>query len=71
MTTSLLSLSPSGGSATVDLLRLQNVSQTIASTSLPTGTTIYSIGFTVQSVSIDVNGTIYPVTLPPGGATSA
>ena len=68
LTTTSVSLSPSGGSATVDLLKLQNVSQTIASTSVPTGSTVYSVGFTVQSVSISINGTVYPVTLAVGGA---
>lgn len=68
-TTSTVTVTPSGGSATVDLLRLQNISQTIASASLPSGSTIYSISFTATSVSIDVNGTKSPVTLATGGST--
>ncbi len=69
VTTSSVSLTPSGGSATVDLLKLQNVSQTIASASLPTGSAIYSVSFTVKSISININGTVYPVTLATGGTT--
>lgn len=67
VTTSSVSVTPSGGSATVDLLHLQNVSETIASASLPTGSSIYAIGFTVKSIAIDINGTAYPVSLAAGG----
>ena len=54
-------------SGTLDLLRLQNVSQTIAMTSLPNGTVVYSFTLTVSSVSIDVNGTKSAVALATGG----
>jgi hypothetical protein len=64
-----VSITPSGGSATLDLLKLQNVSQTIASASLPNGSLIYSFSFTVTGISIDVNGTKSPVTLATGGST--
>ncbi len=57
------------GSATLDLLRLQNVSQTIALASLPNGTVVYSFAFTVTGISIDVNGTKSPATLATGGST--
>jgi len=67
VTISSVSVTPSGDSATVDLLHLQNVSQTIASANLPTGSTIYTIGFTVESVAININGTIYQVSLAAGG----
>ncbi|MDE1852385.1 MAG: hypothetical protein KGI38_01425 [Thaumarchaeota archaeon] len=61
-------VTPTGGSATLDLLRLQNVSQTIALASLPNGSTIYSFAFMVTSIKIDVNGTVSSVTLA-GGST--
>ena len=57
----------SGG--TLDLLKLQNVSQTIALASLPNGTVIYSFTLTVTGISIDVNGTKSAVTLATGGST--
>jgi len=69
VTTSTVSVNPSGGSATVNLFTLQNVSQTIASAKLPTGSTIYSVSFSVQKVSIDINGTVYPVTMATGTST--
>ncbi|MDA4124089.1 MAG: DUF4382 domain-containing protein [Thaumarchaeota archaeon] len=44
-------------SATLDLLRLQNISQTIGSISLPDGSVIYSVTFHVSGIVIDINGT--------------
>ena len=58
-----------GQSGTVNLLRLQNVSQTLASANLPNGSTIYSVNFTVSSISITINGTTYPVTLATGSTS--
>lgn len=66
VTISSVSITPSGGSATVDLLSLQGVSQTIASVNLPTGSVIYTIGFTVESIAIKINGTVYQVSLAVG-----
>ncbi|MDE1854283.1 MAG: hypothetical protein KGI38_11140 [Thaumarchaeota archaeon] len=68
-TTKTLTLTPSGGSATLDLLRLQNISQTIASASLPAGSVIYSVTFTVTSIKIDVNNTVSVVSLSSGGSS--
>ncbi len=68
-TTKTVGATPSGGSATLDLLELQNISQTIALASLPNGSTIYSFSLTVTGISIDVNGTKSPVTLASGGTT--
>jgi hypothetical protein len=62
-----VTVTPASGTATLNLLRLQNVSQTIATTNLPNGSTIYSVTFTVSSISINVNGTVSPVTLATGG----
>jgi hypothetical protein len=69
VTTTAVTVTPSGGSATVDLLRLENISQTIASTSLPSGSTIYSATFTVSSISITINGTTSAVSLATGGSS--
>lgn len=54
---------------TLDLLKLQNISQTIALASLPNGTVVYSFAFAVTGISIDVNGTKSPVTFATGGST--
>ena len=67
LSTQSVVVTPSGGKATVDLLKLQNISQTIALASLPSGSVLYSVTFTVQSISIDVNNTIFPVSLATGG----
>ncbi len=67
MNTNAVPVTPSGGSATLDLLKLQNISQTIGSVSLPDGSVIYSVTFAVSGISIDVNGTVSPVSLASGG----
>jgi hypothetical protein len=64
-----LTVTPEGGSATLDLLGLQDVSQTIASASVPDGSAIYSVTFTVSSLSIDVDGTVSSVSLATDGNT--
>lgn len=64
-----VSVPASGGSATLDLLKLQNVSQTVASASLPNGSVIYSVTFTVSAMAIDVNGTVSSLALATGGDT--
>jgi hypothetical protein len=69
VTTSNVAIIPQGGSATVDLLKLQNVSQTIASANLPNGSLIYSASFTVSGIAIKINGTTSVVTLATGGNT--
>jgi hypothetical protein len=66
VTTSDVTVTPQGGSATLDLLQLQNVSQTIATASIPINSTVYSISFTVTGISIGVNGTASTVTLATG-----
>src|SRR5438552_3067666 len=68
VTPQTVAVTPQGGSATLELLRLQNVSQTLASANLPNGTTVYSISFTVTGVSIEVNGTVSAVTLATGAS---
>jgi hypothetical protein len=47
---------------TVDLLSLVNMSQTIASASIPSGSSVDKIQFTIASVDANVSGTVYPVT---------
>jgi len=60
---------PSGDSATVDLMKLQNISQTLASADLPNGSEILSVTFVVSSIEIEINGTSSPVTLATEGNT--
>lgn len=54
-----LSLNASG---TVNLFSLVNMSQTIASTTIPTGSTVDKVQFTIVDVEANVSGTVYPVT---------
>ena len=67
--TKSVTVTPTGGSATIDLLQLQNVSQTIAVASLPNGSVLYSVTFTVTGISIDVNNTVSTVSLATGGTS--
>lgn len=71
VTTNDVTVTPQGGSATVDLLQLQNVSQTIATATIPANSTVYSFGFAVTGITIAMNGTSPPsnVTLATGGST--
>lgn len=62
-----VNLTPIGGSATLNLLKLQNVSQTIASANLPNDSIVYSVTFTVSSIAINVSGVVSQVTLAVGG----
>jgi len=49
-------------SGTVNLFSLENMSQTIASTTIPNGTAVDKIQFTIAGVEAEVNGTLYTVT---------
>lgn len=53
---------PVNASGTVNLFSLVNVSQTIASTIVPTGSKVDKIQFTIAGVEAEVNGTLYTVT---------
>ena len=69
-----VSIPATGGSATVDLLKLQNISQTIASANLPNGTTIYSVSLNLDTsvtsnINITINGVTHPVTLATSGTS--
>lgn len=69
-----VSIPAAGGSATVNLLKLQNISQTIASANLPNGTTIYSVSLNLDTavtsnINIAINGVTYPVTLAASGTS--
>ena len=66
LTTSTVPITPTGGKATVDLLSLQNVSQTIALASLPSGSVLYSVTFNVQKIKIHINSTVFDVSLATG-----
>jgi hypothetical protein len=50
------------------LLKLQNVSETLGTVTLPNDSIIYSVTLTVSSIKIDVNGTVSTVLLA-GGAS--
>jgi hypothetical protein len=64
-----ITVTPTGGSATVNLLKLQNISQTLAASNLPNGSEIYSVTFVVSSINVDINGVISPVILASGGTS--
>jgi hypothetical protein len=64
-----VTITPQGGSATIDLLALQNYTYTLAQANLPQGSVVYSVTFTVSKIVINVNGTQSPVTIT-GGATT-
>lgn len=67
--TTTITITPQGGNATVDLLKLQNLSQTLATASLPNDSVIYSVTFAVSHISIDVNGTVSPVSFASGNSS--
>jgi hypothetical protein len=69
VTTQSVTITPSGGSASVNLLKLQNVSETLASAALPNGSVIYSVTFDVTNISITINNTVYAVSLATGGSS--
>jgi hypothetical protein len=50
-------------SGRVNLISLVNVSQTIASLQLPTGSTVDKLQFTISSAEAKIGGTVYPVTV--------
>ena len=56
-------------SGTVNLLKLQNISETLASANVPNGSMIYSVSFVVSSITVTINGVTSPVTLATGGTT--
>ena len=51
-----------GTSGTINSFALINMSQTIASTTIPTNTTVDKIQFTITNVNTEINGTTYSVT---------
>jgi hypothetical protein len=53
---------PVNASGTVNLFSLVNMSQTIASTTIPTGSAVDKIHFTISDVDAVVNGAMYNVT---------
>jgi hypothetical protein len=48
---------------TVDLLTLVGISQTITELSLPTGSSVDKLKFTISSANATINGVTYPVTI--------
>jgi hypothetical protein len=69
LSTTTVTVTPTGGSATIDLLKLQNVSQTIAMANVPNGTVLYSVTFNVKNITIDVNNTVSVVSLAAAGTS--
>jgi len=69
VTSQTVTINPAGGSATVNLLKLQNISQTLASANLPNGSMIYSVTFVVSSINIEIGGVSSPVILATGGTS--
>lgn len=53
---------PVNASGTVNLFSLVNATQTIASTTIPNGTAVDKIQFSIADIKAEVNGTVYPVT---------
>jgi hypothetical protein len=66
VTTTTVTVTPTGNSATIDLLSLQNYTETVGEASLPQGSVVYSLTLTVTSIKIDVNGTVSQVALATG-----
>ncbi len=58
------------GSGTLNLLSLINVSVVLGSLYVPNGSKINMIRFNVTSASIELNNTVYPVTLPNAQITA-
>jgi predicted lipoprotein with Yx(FWY)xxD motif len=58
------------GSGSVDLISVVNLSQTIGRVSLPTGAIIDAVRFNVTAATIEINGTVYNVTLPSSTFTA-
>ncbi|MCL4365021.1 MAG: DUF4382 domain-containing protein [Candidatus Marsarchaeota archaeon] len=56
----------SNTSGTLNLLKLVNVTQTIAGVNLPSNSVVDQVRFTITSAQITVNGTVYNVTVPSG-----
>lgn len=67
--TTTIAVIPTNGSGTLQLLRLQNISETLGTLTLPDGSIIYSVSFAVTSLKIEVNGTASTVALAGGGST--
>lgn len=71
MNTQTVTVTPQGGSATVDLMALQNYAETVGVASLPQGSVLYAVTFQVSAIKIDINGSQYGVTLAQGNSLQA
>jgi hypothetical protein len=60
-------LIPGGGSTTLDLMDLENTSQTLALANVPAGTQVLAATFLVSKVAINVGGNVSSVSLATGG----
>ncbi len=60
----------SNSSGSINLLAVQNLTQTIGSVSAPNGSVIDKVRFNITSANITLNGTAYPVTVPSKQVTA-
>lgn len=58
-----------GGSGTLDLMQLVNVTQVIGNATVPSNSMITAVSMRISSANITINGTTYAVTLPAGSDT--
>jgi len=65
--TKAVTIIPGRDAMTVDLLKLDNVSKTLALSTVPRGSTVTLVTFVVSKIAIEINGTNFPVTLATGG----
>jgi hypothetical protein len=67
--TTTITVTPTNGSGSLQLLRLQNISETLGTVNLPNDSIIYSASFAATSLEIEVNGTASAVVFAGGGST--
>ena len=65
----ILSIVPASNSETVDLMAIQNTSETLAISSLENGSKLTSATFIVSKIQAIINGTVNTITLATGGNT--
>src|SRR5579872_2912374 len=62
-----ISIVPGENFNSVDLLTLENVSQTMGTSNLKDGSQVLAVSFLVSKIYIEINQSKYPVTLATGG----
>jgi len=71
MNTKTVTITPQGGSATIDLMALQNYTETVGVANLPQGSVLYTVTFAESAIEININGTQYNVALAQGSTLQA